>query len=51
GSRGRATHGDNAGNRLPKLLPGINLLHGLQEERRATYDHNRAFLQRVYDAG
>jgi radical SAM superfamily enzyme with C-terminal helix-hairpin-helix motif len=45
------THGDSATNRLPKLLPGINLLHGLQEERRATYDHNRAFLQRVYDAG
>ena len=45
------THGDGAANRLPKLLPGINLLHGLQEERRATYDHNRAFLQRVYDAG
>ncbi|RJX48656.1 radical SAM protein [Halonotius pteroides] len=45
------THGDDAANRLPKLLPGINLLHGLQEERRATYDHNRAFLQRVYDAG
>ena len=45
------THGDSAANRLPKLLPGINLLHGLQEERRATYDHNRAFLQRVYDAG
>ena len=45
------THGNDAGNRLPKLLPGINLLHGLQEERRATYDHNRAFLQRVYDEG
>ena len=45
------THGDSAANRLPKLLPGINLLHGLQEERRATYDHNRAFLQRVYDEG
>ena len=44
------THGDDATNRLPKLLPGINLLHGLQKERRATYDHNRAFLQRVYDA-
>jgi radical SAM superfamily enzyme with C-terminal helix-hairpin-helix motif len=37
--------------RLPKLLPGINLVHGLQGERRETFEHNRRFLQRVYDAG
>ncbi len=38
-------------NRLPKLLPGINLVHGLQGEREETFDHNREFLQRVYDEG
>jgi len=37
--------------RLPKLLPGINLVHGLQGERKETFEHNRRFLQRVYDAG
>jgi radical SAM superfamily enzyme with C-terminal helix-hairpin-helix motif len=45
------THGDEAANRLPKLLPGINLVHGLQGEREETFEHNRQFLQRVYDAG
>jgi radical SAM superfamily enzyme with C-terminal helix-hairpin-helix motif len=45
------TFGDDAANRLPKLLPGINLLHGLQGEREETFEHNRQFLQRVYDAG
>jgi len=43
--------GDEAANRLPKLLPGINLLHGLQGERRETFEHNMDFLERVYDAG
>jgi radical SAM superfamily enzyme with C-terminal helix-hairpin-helix motif len=43
--------GDEAANRLPKLLPGINLLHGLQGERRETFEHNMDFLKRVYDAG
>ncbi|SDK03895.1 Radical SAM superfamily enzyme with C-terminal helix-hairpin-helix motif [Halovenus aranensis] len=43
--------GSNAARRLPKLLPGINLLHGLQGERRETFEHNREFLQRVYDEG
>ena len=38
-------------NRLPKLLPGINLLHGLKGEREETFEQNRAFLQRVYDEG
>ena len=37
--------------RLPKLLPGINLVHGLQGERAETFDHNRRFLKRVLDAG
>jgi len=37
--------------RLPKLLPGINLVHGLQGERPETYEHNRNFLLRVLDAG
>ncbi len=37
--------------RLPKLLPGINLVHGLIGERPETYEHNRTFLQRVLDAG
>jgi radical SAM superfamily enzyme with C-terminal helix-hairpin-helix motif len=45
------THGDDAVRRLPKLLPGINLLHGLKGERQETYAHNKRFLHRVYDAG
>ncbi len=45
------THGQKAANRLPKLLPGINLLHGLKAERKETYQHNREFLERVYEAG
>jgi len=43
--------GSNAARRLPKLLPGINLVHGLQGERRETFEHNKRFLQRVYDEG
>ncbi|WP_248897483.1 radical SAM protein [Haloplanus halobius] len=45
------THGDDAADRLPKLLPGINLVHGLQGEREETFEHNKRFLQRVYDEG
>lgn len=45
------THGEQAANRLPKLLPGINLLHGLKGETRETYEHNKQFLKRVYDEG
>jgi len=37
--------------RLPKLLPGINLVHGLAGERPETYEHNKEFLQTVYDEG
>ena len=44
-------HGDGAARRLPKILPGINLVHGLMGERPETYEHNKQFLQRVYDAG
>jgi len=43
--------GDVAGDRLPKLLPGINLVHGLKGERAETFEYNKQFLQRVYDAG
>ena len=45
------THGAGAAPRLPKLLPGINLVHGLQGERTETFEHNRRFLDRVLDAG
>jgi radical SAM superfamily enzyme with C-terminal helix-hairpin-helix motif len=45
------TTGDDAAARLPKLLPGINLVHGLQGEREETFEHNRTFLRRVYDEG
>ncbi len=43
--------GPDATRRLPKLLPGINLLHGLMGEREETFEHNKRFLQRVYDEG
>ena len=43
--------GPDASSRLPKLLPGINLVHGLKGERPETYEHNKRFLQRVYDEG
>ncbi|WP_324756785.1 radical SAM protein [Haloarcula sp. GH36] len=43
--------GEDAAPRLPKLLPGINLVHGLKGERRETFEHNKRFLQRVYDEG
>jgi len=45
------TFGEDAPRRLPKLLPGINLLHGLKGEREETFEHNERFLQRVYDEG
>ncbi|WP_418284407.1 radical SAM protein [Halorubrum sp. DTA46] len=48
--RGPST-GPDASPRLPKLLPGINLVHGLAGERPETYEHNKAFLQSVYDEG
>ncbi|GAB7090029.1 radical SAM protein [Halorubrum luteum] len=48
--RGPST-GPDVSPRLPKLLPGINLVHGLAGERPETYEHNKRFLQRVYDEG
>ena len=45
------TTGDDAARRLPKLLPGINLFHGLKGEREETYEHNLAFLERVMEEG
>ncbi|MDR5672750.1 Radical SAM superfamily enzyme [Halalkaliarchaeum sp. AArc-CO] len=39
------------GQNLPKLLPGINLVHGLQGEREETFEHNRRFLERVLEEG
>ncbi|MEY7851505.1 radical SAM protein [Natrarchaeobius sp. A-rgal3] len=45
------TNGGDAPRRLPKLLPGINLLHGLKGEREETYERNREFLERVYEEG
>ncbi|MFC7249653.1 radical SAM protein [Halomicroarcula sp. GCM10025324] len=44
-------HGEDAAPRLPKLLPGINLVHGLKGETKETFEHNKRFLQRVYDEG
>ncbi len=44
-------YGKSAANRLPKLLPGINLVHGLKGERAETFEHNRQFLRDVYDEG
>ena len=45
------TGNDGSVTRLPKLLPGINLLHGLKGEREETFEQNKEFLQRVYDEG
>ena len=36
---------------LPKLLPGINLVHGLKGEREETYELNKRFLHDVYEEG
>lgn len=38
-------------NGIPKLLPGINLLHGLIGERAETMELNYAYLQRILDEG
>ena len=48
---GAPRYSDAAADRLPKLLPGINLVHGLKGERAETFEHNKQFLRRVYDAG
>ncbi len=36
---------------IPKLLPGLNFLHGLRGESRGTMELNLEFLRRVRDAG
>jgi len=36
---------------MPKLLPGINFLHGLIGESEKTYDYNYTFLKKVYEKG
>lgn len=36
---------------IPKLLPGLNFLHGLRGERKETMALNLEFLRRVRDAG
>jgi radical SAM superfamily enzyme with C-terminal helix-hairpin-helix motif len=52
GDRGTAPNfGDDAAPRLPKLLPGINLVHGLKGETAETFEHNKRFLERVMDEG
>jgi len=38
-------------NGVPKLLPGLNFLHGLIGEREETMEYNYKFLKRVYDKG
>lgn len=38
-------------NGVPKLLPGINFLHGLIGEREETMDFNYNFLKKVYKQG
>ena len=38
-------------NGVPKLLPGINFLHGLIGEREETMEYNYKFLKEVYERG
>ena len=38
-------------NGVPKLLPGINFLHGLIGERPETFEYNYNFLKEIYDRG
>jgi len=43
--------GERGANGLPKLLPGLNLIAGLDGETAATYDLDLQFLKEVLDAG
>ncbi len=44
--------GKNRGdNGMPQLLPGINIICGLDGETAGTYERNMDFLKRVYDEG
>ena len=36
---------------IPELLPGLNFISGLAGETEQTFAENRAFLQRIFDAG
>ena len=38
-------------NGVPKLLPGLNFLHGLIGERKETMNYNYEFLKKVYNEG
>tara|TARA_A100001037_G_C15147847_1_gene637305 strand:- start:2705 stop:4381 length:1677 start_codon:yes stop_codon:yes gene_type:complete len=38
-------------NSLPKLLPGINFVHGLKGETRKTFEYNKQFLKKIIDSG
>ncbi|MFB6267023.1 MAG: radical SAM protein [Halodesulfurarchaeum sp.] len=51
GSGGPTPGTSDVSPRLPKLLPGINFVHGLAGEREETFEYNMAFLERVRDAG
>ena len=43
--------GGKRANGVPKLLPGINFLHGLIGERAETFEYNYNFLKEIYDRG
>ena len=43
--------GHRGWNGLPHVLPGINFLFGLWGESKATYDHNRRWLERLVAEG
>lgn len=36
---------------IPRLLPGLNFLHGLIGERKETMEHNYNYLKRILEAG
>ena len=43
-----AERGDNG---MPKLLPGLNFIYGLDGESAGTYEMNKTFLHRILDEG
>ena len=43
-----AVRGENG---MPEILPGINLVHGLIGETKATFRLNEEFLKKIYDEG
>ncbi|MFB6183252.1 MAG: radical SAM protein [Haloarculaceae archaeon] len=51
GTDGESIDDNGSVRRLPKLLPGINLVHGLDGEREETFEHNRRFLRRLIEEG